>query len=149
MDRDREHRPRLPHRRRRRRSALRPVAFAARECRIGTVLQFLLHRALLHLRHRRSAERHCCPVLRHRGGGGVQCRGAGANPCRNRHGAGPRHRVALCLQPQAFRRRHARRRALGECLSSCTHAQSPGHHVAAGRRHPCGKNRISTRGCCR
>ena len=35
------------------------------------------------------------------------------------------------------------------CLSSCTHAQSPGHHVAAGRRHPCGKDRISTRGCCR
>ena len=110
---------------------------------------FFFTEPYLHLRHRRSAERHCRPVLRHRGGGGVQCRGAGANPCRNRHGAGPRHRVALCLQPQAFRRRHARRRALGECLSSCTHAQSPGHHVAAGRRHPCGKDRISTRGCCR
>ena len=101
VDRDREHRPRLSHSRRRRRRALRPVAFAARERRVGALLQFLLHRALLHLRHRRSAERHRRRVLRHRGGGGVQCRGAGANACRNRHGAGAHHRVALCLQPQA------------------------------------------------
>ena len=146
VDRHREHRPRLSHSRRRRRRALRSLAFARRQRRVGALLQFLLHRALLHLRHRRSAERHRRRVLRHRGRGGVQCRGASANACRNRHGPGAHHRVALCLQPQAVRRRHARRRALGKRLSGSFDAQGPGRPAAARQWHPCRQDGVSARG---
>ena len=109
-----EHRPRVPHGYRRHRRALRPVAFALRQRRVGALLQFLLHRAVLHVRHRRSEERHCRCVLHHRGDRRFQRRGAGAHARRHGHGPGAHHRVALRLQPQALRRRHARRRALGD-----------------------------------
>ena len=146
VDRHREHRPRLSHGRRRRRGALRSVAVARRQCRVGALLQFLLHRAILHLRHRRSAERHRSRVLRDRCRGGVQCRGASANACRNRHGPGAYHRLPLCLQPQAVRRRHARRRALGKRIPGSFYAQGPGGPAVARQWHPCRQDGVSARG---
>ena len=114
LDRRSEHRPRVPDGYRRHRRSLRLVAFAPRQRGVGALLQFLLHRAVLHVLDRRSEERHCRRFLHHRGDHRFQCRGACPHTRGHGHGPGAHHRVALRLQPQARRRRHPRRCALGD-----------------------------------
>ena len=59
VDRCSEHRPRVPHRDRRRRRPLWPMAFAPRQRGVGALLQFLFHRAVLHVLDCRPEKRDC------------------------------------------------------------------------------------------
>ena len=120
--------------RRRRRRALRPVAVAAGERRVFALLQFFLSAADLHLHHHRSDQRRGIRLLHAGGDHRLQCRRARPHP--GGGGDGPRacHRVALFVQPQARRRRNARRRALGDGLSDRADAESAGRAAAAGAR---------------
>ena len=61
-------------------------------------------------------QRHGHPIFHDRRHHRLQRRGAGAQPRCGSHEPGAHHRVALCLQPQAVRCRHARRRAVGHGL---------------------------------
>ena len=136
-----------PHGRRRRRRALRSVAVArspAPRRRFATISSSLPPYYTFAIAD--PTERHRRRVLRHRGRGGVQCRGARAHARRHRHGSGAHHRGALCLQPQAVRRRHARRRALGKRLPGSADAQGPGRPAAAREWHPCRQDGLSARG---
>ena len=95
--------------------AVRPVAVAARRVAQRLWLQFLLPAAALHLHHRRSRERRRAVLLRgRRRGDRQQSRRARARRRRSRAAAGAHHRGALRVQPQAGRRRHARRSAVGD-----------------------------------
>ena len=54
---------------------------------------------------------------------------------RYRHGTGAHHRVALCLQPQAVRRRNPRRCPLGDGLPDRRDAEGEGRPAAAREWH--------------
>ena len=87
-------------------------------------------------------------VLVHgRGRHRLQCRCARAARRRScRAGARAHHRIALCLQPQARRRRHARRRALGHGLSDRLDAEGARRAAAARGRLDRGEGRLSAGG---
>ena len=74
----------------------------------------------------------------------VAARGAHAGGGRDRPGA--HDRVALRVQPQACRRRHARRRAVGDRLSDRADAEGAGRAAAAGERLDRRQGRLSAGG---
>ena len=129
-----------------RRRSLRPVAVAVRQRRFGACLQFLLPAADLHVHDRRPAQCHGVRLLHARRRHRFECRGARPHPGGRDHGAGADHRVALCFQPQARRRRHARRRAVGDGLPDRADVEGAGRAVVAGTRHDRGEGRLSARG---
>ena len=145
--RHRERRSRLPHRGRRRRGALRPAAVAVRQRRRLALLQLLLPAADLHLHDRRPEQRRGVRVLHRRGGARLATwRRAGAPQAVIAQGAGAHHRVALRLQPQARRRRHPRRRAVGDRLPDRADAEGAGRPAAAGGRLDRRQGRLSAGG---
>ena len=81
VDRRAEHRPRILDGCRCHRRALWPMAFAPRQRGVGALLQFLFHRAVLHLLDRRPEKCHCHCFLHHRGDRRFQCRGACPYAC--------------------------------------------------------------------
>ena len=91
MDRASQYRSRLLDRDRRDCRALRPVAVAVRQPGVGALLQFLLHRALLHLLGRRPAQRDRDSVLHAGRGHRVKRREPGARLGRDGHGKGAYH----------------------------------------------------------
>ncbi len=133
----RERRSRAAHLGGRRRGAARhrPVDHGGRS-RLAR-LQFLLPAAALHPDDR-GPEKHRRPdLLRRRRDPGLPPFGARAGPGGDRAGSRPHHRCALSLQPQARRRRHPRRRAVGDRLPDRLHAQGSRRAPAArrGARH--------------
>ena len=146
VDRRAEHRPRVLDGDRRHRRALRPVAFAPRQRGVGALLQFLLHRAVLHLLGRRPEECRCHCFLHHRGDRRFQCRGACPYSRGHGHGPGAHHRVALRVQPQARRRRHPRRFALGDGIPNGPDAEGPRCATAARGRLDRRQGRLSAGG---
>ena len=141
-----EHRPRVPHGCRRHCRSLRLMAFAPRQRSVGALLQFLLHRAVPYVLDRRSEKRHCHCFLHHRGDHRFQCRGACPHSRGHGNGPGAHHRVALRVQPQARRRRHPRRFALGDGVPDGIDAESQSGAPAARGRLDRRQGGLSTRG---
>ena len=128
------------------RGPLRPVAVAVRQRRRLALLQFLLPAADLHLHHHRPDQRAGVRLFHPGGGHRVHRRGARPHPGGGGDGARPLDRVALLLQPQARRRRHARRRVVGDRLSDRADVEGAGRAVVAGERLDRGEDRLSARG---
>jgi nucleotide-binding universal stress UspA family protein len=144
--RHRECRPRLPDGDRRHRRQLRPVAVAVGDGSRVARLQLLLHGAALHLHDRRSAQHRGLHLLHGDRGVRLQRRGAGPHPGGGGLDAGAQYRIPLFLQPQARRRRHPRRRAVGDRLPDRPDAAGAGRAAAGGGRLDRGQGRLSAGG---
>ena len=146
LARHRECRPRIPHGRGRRCGALWLVAVAGRQRRGVALLQFLLPAADLYVHDHRPDQRRGVLLLHHHGGHRLQCGRARAHAGCRGDGAGSHHRVALRIQPEACRHRHARRRALGHGLSDCLDAQGSRRLAASREWLDCRQSRLSSGG---
>ena len=113
------------------------------------VLQFLLHGAALHLHDRRSAQCRSLRVLHADFGPRFQCRRAGADTGGCRGDARAHDGIALCLQPQAGRRRHARRPVVGDRLPDRADAEGARRAAARRERLDRGEGRLSAGRCAR
>ena len=136
LARHREHRSRLPHGRRRRRSPLRPVAVAVRQRRRGARATISFSLPPLSTPSPSPIRRTSSPSSSSRWWRSSSPTSPRACACRRwQRWPGPDDRIALCLQPQARRRGHARRCALGDRLSDRADAQGARRPAAArGRR---------------
>ena len=117
-------------------SLLASLASAAR-------LQFFLPAADLHLHHHRSEQRRRLRAFHAGRHHRVERRGARTHTGEGGDRTRPRHRISLFIQPQACRRRNARRRPLGHRLSDRLAAESAGHAAAARARFDRGQGRLS------
>ncbi len=126
-----QHRPRVPHRRRRHRHLVGALSLALRRGAVDAGLQLLLPAAALHLHRRRSLQRRGAVLLHACRGAGLQPHRARAQPGDDRPRPRPHHRGALRLLAQARRLRRHRRRALGHGLPDRLHARGSRRGAAA------------------
>ena len=107
---------------------------------------FFFSPSTLHLHDRRSGECRRLILLRARGGDCRQSRFARARTSDRRSPARQDDRRALPVRPQAGRRHHPRRLAVGDRLSDSVDVEGKSSPALAGSRHDCGAGRLSARG---